>query len=88
MDLSPACTSAQAGDRTVAQLIVQAIGCVPFPSPEQARSIERLRGLAGRLVESRLQIAVVGQFKRGKSSLLNALLGQTVLPMVAAARRR
>ncbi|MDR3532629.1 MAG: dynamin family protein [Rhodopila sp.] len=30
---------------------------------------------------SRLQVAVLGQFKRGKSSLLNALLGAAVLPI-------
>jgi hypothetical protein len=39
-----------------------------------------LEDLAARLAAARLQIAVVGQFKRGKSSLLNALLGVPVLP--------
>jgi hypothetical protein len=33
-----------------------------------------------RLVQGRFQLAVLGQFKRGKSSLLNALLGEPLLP--------
>jgi GTP-binding protein EngB required for normal cell division len=39
-----------------------------------------LREFAARLEMQRLQVAVVGQFKRGKSSLLNALLGANALP--------
>ncbi|MEO7027743.1 MAG: dynamin family protein [Caulobacteraceae bacterium] len=42
--------------------------------------VAQLRGLRDRLIGERLQLAVVGQFKRGKSSLLNALLGQDILP--------
>jgi len=34
-----------------------------------------------RLVEGRFYVACVGQFKRGKSTLLNALIGQAILPM-------
>lgn len=33
-----------------------------------------------RLRESRFHLAVMGQFKRGKSTLINALLGESVLP--------
>jgi GTP-binding protein EngB required for normal cell division len=36
---------------------------------------------AGRLRALRLEVAVVGEFKRGKSSLLNALVGREVLPV-------
>ena len=36
--------------------------------------------LAERLSEGRFYVACVGQFKRGKSTLLNALVGQPVLP--------
>jgi GTP-binding protein EngB required for normal cell division len=36
--------------------------------------------LAERIVEGRFYVACVGQFKRGKSTLLNALLGQDLLP--------
>ncbi|MCR4414387.1 MAG: dynamin family protein, partial [Thermoguttaceae bacterium] len=40
----------------------------------------RLVGLAQRLREERCYLAVLGQFKRGKSTLVNALLGEAVLP--------
>jgi GTPase Era involved in 16S rRNA processing len=39
-----------------------------------------LRALRQRLVEGRFHLAVVGQFKRGKSTLLNAMLGENILP--------
>jgi GTP-binding protein EngB required for normal cell division len=41
---------------------------------------DRMAGLASRLDEGRFHLAVLGQFKRGKSSLLNALLGEPLLP--------
>jgi GTP-binding protein EngB required for normal cell division len=40
----------------------------------------QLRVLRRRLAEERLQMAVLGQFKRGKSTFINALLGAAVLP--------
>ncbi len=40
----------------------------------------RLAALRDRLQQRRLQIAVLGQFKRGKSTFVNALLGAAVLP--------
>ena len=36
--------------------------------------------LRQRLAEGRLHLAVLGQFKRGKSTLLNALIGEELLP--------
>ncbi|NOQ51741.1 MAG: hypothetical protein GQ578_05950, partial [Desulfuromonadaceae bacterium] len=36
--------------------------------------------LQQRLAEGRFHLAVLGQFKRGKSTLLNALLGDDLLP--------
>jgi predicted GTPase len=36
---------------------------------------------ADRVAEGRFYVACVGQFKRGKSTLLNALVGEPVLPM-------
>ena len=38
------------------------------------------RDLSDRVLEGRFFLAVVGQFKRGKSTLLNALVGETLLP--------
>lgn len=44
------------------------------------RSIEALEELGDRLRQGRFHLAVLGQFKRGKSTFLNALLGETILP--------
>ncbi len=41
---------------------------------------EEARELAARVVEGRFYAACVGQFKRGKSTLLNALVGREVVP--------
>lgn len=41
---------------------------------------EQARTFAERVVEGRFYVACVGQFKRGKSTLLNALVGDPVLP--------
>jgi GTP-binding protein EngB required for normal cell division len=50
--------------------------CVDAQSPLFAR----LSNLRDRLAHQRLQIAVLGQFKRGKSTFVNALLGAPLLP--------
>lgn len=51
--------------------------CVPVESP----LVARLVGLQDRFQHSRFQLAVLGQFKRGKSTFINALLGAPLLPM-------
>jgi hypothetical protein len=46
--------------------------------------LERIRALCadvGRRAEAPFTVAVAGQFKRGKSTLVNALLGEAVAPM-------
>ncbi len=43
-------------------------------------SVQNCRRLLARLAEDRFNLAVVGQFSRGKSSLMNALLGSEKLP--------
>jgi hypothetical protein len=47
---------------------------------EESQLTARMRGLRERLIDERLQLAVLGQFKRGKSTFLNALLGAPLLP--------
>src|SRR5215475_1234403 len=42
--------------------------------------VSEIRAFARRIAERRYHVACVGQFKRGKSSLLNALLGEPLLP--------
>ena len=48
---------------------------------EDRRIEEEARDLAGRIAEGRFYVACIGQFKRGKSTLINALVGDPVLPV-------
>lgn len=53
---------------------------LPFRSAAIEGVQARLDSLSERLAKGQLQIAILGQFKRGKSTLLNALIGAPVLP--------
>lgn len=44
------------------------------------QAIERCQELVVQLAEDRFNLAVVGQFKRGKSTLMNAIIGRDLLP--------
>ena len=57
-----------------AQTILKAL------EPEQRKLETRFGELKTRLHEGRFHLAVLGQFKRGKSTFLNALLGEEILP--------
>jgi hypothetical protein len=57
--------------------ILQTIGRL---GSESAADYRRIRELRERLEKGRFHLAVLGQFKRGKSTLLNALLGEAILP--------
>ena len=46
-----------------------------------SRIADEARNLAGRISEGRFYVACIGQFKRGKSTLINALIGDSVLPV-------
>jgi GTP-binding protein EngB required for normal cell division len=61
-------------------LLFRASLSIPTPTPAQQELLERLDRLRTRLDQALLRVAVLGQFKRGKSTLLNALLGAPVLP--------
>ncbi len=65
---------------TLAELLTRATSSVPRPSEAQGEILDRLGALRSRFEEGLLRVAVLGQFKRGKSTLLNALLGARVLP--------
>ena len=54
--------------------------CLDEIGPEFARDERRVAELSDRLQQGRFHLAVLGQFKRGKSTLLNALLGEPLLP--------
>ena len=57
--------------------LVQALGKLSALGTERDR--EQLAALRGRLAGARLRVLVVGEAKRGKSTLVNALLGHAVL---------
>src|ERR1022692_2741602 len=48
---------------------------------DSSRIADEARDLASRISEGRFYVACIGQFKRGKSTLINALIGDAVLPV-------
>ena len=48
--------------------------------PSSQKLCEEINKLEQRLVEKKFRVAVVGEFNRGKSSLINVLLGKRILP--------
>ncbi|MGO9211094.1 MAG: dynamin family protein [Terriglobales bacterium] len=44
-------------------------------------AVEEIRETAAKLTNNRFYLAVLGQFKRGKTTLINSLLGEDVLPV-------
>jgi GTPase Era involved in 16S rRNA processing len=71
----------QVPNLALSDLLSVAASSVAAPSASQAKILERVNTLRDRLATERFQLAVLGQFKRGKSTVLNALLGQSVLPI-------
>ncbi len=62
------------------QVIQEEILILKGLGPGFLDQVKTLEELQDRFVEGRFHLAVLGQFKRGKSTLLNALLGEEVLP--------
>jgi ribosome biogenesis GTPase A len=46
----------------------------------QGRVVESLQELQKKLLENRFHLVVIGQFERGKSTFINSILGDPVLP--------
>jgi small GTP-binding protein len=63
-------------DRELERLVSR-LGALCDDRPDLA---ERAARLAERLAAGRFHLAVLGEFKRGKSTLVNALVGQELLP--------
>jgi GTP-binding protein EngB required for normal cell division len=61
-------------------LLDQTIERIGDLGPDFVNDYAKLNALRERLAEERFHLAVLGQFKRGKSTLLNALLGEALLP--------
>ena len=58
--------------------ITQAIGALAPLAQDQDR--EMLADVAKKLAENKFNLVVLGQFKRGKTTFINALLGEALLP--------
>jgi GTP-binding protein EngB required for normal cell division len=71
----------QVSNLALPELLSAAVSSVTAPSASQRKILDRLHTLRERLATERFQLAVLGQFKRGKSTVLNALLGQSALPI-------
>lgn len=68
------------GEAQLLQLIPWVISILESQGEAYIDLFRRLQNLADRLSSGHFQLAVLGQFKRGKSSLINALLGEKLLP--------
>jgi GTPase SAR1 family protein len=62
-------------------LLEESVRAVAAIGPGFAQFGRKLADLNSRWCEGRFHLAVLGQFKRGKSTLLNALTGESILPM-------
>jgi GTPase SAR1 family protein len=72
--------SANGHAASLTELLAQSSARVSALGAEFQADSARLDGLRRRLGEQRCHLAVLGQFKRGKSTLVNALLGAPALP--------
>jgi GTPase Era involved in 16S rRNA processing len=66
---------------TLSSLLKKTAGVASELGPQFEHHSRKLNELAGRFSEGRFHLAVLGQFKRGKSTLLNALTGEAILPV-------
>ena len=80
MNALPVPNIGAAGTASLKALLVRAAASTPNPSVSQQAILGKLDALQARMDEGLLRVAVLGQFKRGKSTLLNALLGAPLLP--------
>ena len=51
-----------------------------YETTKDEHGVDQTRDLLTKLAEDRFNLVVVGQFKRGKSSLMNAVIGRDLLP--------
>jgi hypothetical protein len=66
---------------SLAAKLDRAMAALKDPVVDNSSLAARLGSLSERLLHSRLHLAVLGQFKRGKSTFINALLGAPLLPV-------
>ena len=66
---------------SIEALVAQAYHIIDEIGPVCHRQAARAEELFNRLISGDAAVAVIGQFKRGKSSVSNALLGEEILPV-------
>jgi GTP-binding protein EngB required for normal cell division len=66
---------------SIDQLIERALALKPRLPKECEVAVGQIEELYARLSRGQLRLAVLGQFNRGKSSFINALLGKELLPI-------
>ena len=67
-------------DRLIS-LLEKGVNLISGLGPDFGHKTKTLSGLKDRLMDGRFHLAVLGQFKRGKSTLLNALISEPILPV-------
>jgi len=72
--------SHESGAQALLSILCSAQELLSELDEEYAPEQDRIQELESRLTSARFNLAVLGQFKRGKSTLLNALLGEDLLP--------
>ena len=72
--------STTGSQQQLTEQLTRAIDCLAELDSDYAIARRELELVRQRLGEGRFHLAVLGQFKRGKSTLLNALLGDDLLP--------
>jgi GTP-binding protein EngB required for normal cell division len=77
----PETASGSAALHALAKTLSYAIQAAQAAIGNDASLVRRLAVLRERVRDNRLQLAVLGQFKRGKSTFINALLGAPLLPV-------
>jgi predicted GTPase len=71
----------EAANDSLKSLLDKGVNLVSGLGPDFEHESKKLSGLKDRLTDGRFHLAVLGQFKRGKSTLLNALISEPILPV-------
>ena len=71
----------KASNDNLISLLDKAVNLMSGLGPDFEHKTKKLSGLKDRLMDGRFHLAVLGQFKRGKSTLLNALISEPILPV-------
>jgi ribosome biogenesis GTPase A len=71
----------EASNDWLISLLDKGVSLVSSLGPDFEHEAKRMTAMKDRLRDGRFHLAVLGQFKRGKSTLLNALISEPILPV-------